>query len=470
MARTWTRLIGMTAVVAVSAACHSPSSYEPRSVTNPNGLDPDEVLQVSASPASLPADGISRTRITARLDPAATVRGVAFTTSLGTLFGNGQSAAATTGSLSMTADDAGIATVELQSSADVATARVTATVALPADSAGAARSFVRTIDVNFVPVVADQLFTLQSSHASLPADGFSTATITASLTVSGNLQQDVVFSTSRGTLVKFGAAPEDTGTTVRADATGLARIQLRSDGTVGTARVSARVLGYEREVFVVFGAVTPAEIITVDADDGHLPADGATRTRIVARVSPDLPEAERTVTFTTTDGTFTDRTVAGSGDKSATVKADASNTAIVEIKSPLVPATATITATAGNVTARTDITYSKAQPNTVFVKSDDGAVTAAGSDDIQITVYLLRNVGQVANNTVVTFEARDKNGKVIGTFSSVTLAEVDSADESEFKRLVSTAAFNPDDTAALGTATITARAGGVSGTVKVLLE
>jgi hypothetical protein len=162
--------------------------------------------------------------------------------------------------------------------------------------------------------------------------------------------------------------------------------------------------------------------------------------------------------------------VADSNGKTAVVKADASNTAIVEISSPLVPATATITATASNVTARTTITFERALPDTVFLEASAASVERAGSDSIEITVLLLRDVGQVANNTVVTYEARDKSGKLIGAFSSITLATEDSSDPAALKRLKSTASFNPDDTAALGTATITARAGGVQGSLKVQLE
>jgi len=242
MASTMIRMLGAAAVLVGAAACHSPSSYQPLSPTNPNGLDPDEVLLLTASPTSLPADGVSRTRITAHLDPAATIRTISFTTSLGTLFGNGQTAAATTGSIPMDVDASGVATIELRSSADVATAHVAATITLPADGGtGAARTIVRTLDVAFVPVTADQLLVLETSHASLPADGFSTATITATLKFSGDLRQDVTFTASRGTLVKFGAEPGDTGAVVRADATGVARIQLRSDSTVGIVNGITRI-------------------------------------------------------------------------------------------------------------------------------------------------------------------------------------------------------------------------------------
>ena len=464
------RALSVAAIALTVSVCHDPNRYEPLSPTNSHGLDPDSVLALGADQLSVPADGVSRTKIHARLDPAATIRTVAFTTSLGTLLANGQTAAASAGTLSVTADATGVATVELRSAAEVSTARITATVTVAAVGTTPARTITRTLDISFVTVSADQLVVLEVSRSSLPADGFSTATITATLKFAGDLQKDVTFTTSRGTLVKFGAGPGDAGTVVRADATGVARIQLRSDTTVGTARVTATALGFEREVFVTFAAVDPGQVITVQPDASELPADGATRTRIVARVSPDLPETNRTVVFTTTDGSFTSGRI-DNDPRRAQVKADASNLAIIELTSPSTAALASITATASNVTARTSINFVRAVPENLLLSVSDTTVDRTGSDSVTITAKLWRNTGTVAANTLVTFEARDAGGAVVGSFTpaTVVVAGPDPEDDSHTRQRA-VATFNPEDTAMLGVATIKVRVEGLERTVTVRIN
>src|SRR5690242_19224909 len=119
----------------VMASCHDPSHYQPLSATNNNGLNPDAVLKVTPAATTIPADGLSRVLITARVDPASTVRRVAFATTLGTLIAGGQSVASTA-SLTLDVDANGEASVELKSATEVATARVTATLTLTNQSSG----------------------------------------------------------------------------------------------------------------------------------------------------------------------------------------------------------------------------------------------------------------------------------------------------------------------------------------------
>jgi hypothetical protein len=458
----------LAVALAVAGACHDKEKYVPMSPDHPNGLDLTTVLAVEANPTSVPADGVSKTRITARIDPTATTRKISFATTLGTLNSGEKSVVAQAGTLDVDADSSGAATVELKTVATVATARVTASIK-PSASAAA---IVRDLDVPFVDVNGDQVFTLTSSAASLPADTFSTATITAQLTFVGDRQQPVTFSASRGTLVKFGATGTgEAGTTVTADATGAARIQLRSDSTVGTARVGAKAIGFEREVFVEFTPINPADIITVRPDVDTAPADGATRTRIVARVSPSIPDLgnNRVVTFTSTDGTFISGTpVAGpTNGVAATVKADAGNQAIIDLKSPSLPATAGITATVANVTARTSIGFMRALPESVAIQTSAASVNRVGGT-ITLTVTAFRDVGSPTTNAAVTWAVRDSAGNLIGLISGGSVATTDPGENSP-KQLKATATFAPDGTAAAGPATITATIGGVTGKITIVL-
>lgn len=463
----------LASLLALEGSCtyHDPDSYEARSITNPSGFDVDTILSVIASPERVPADGISRTVITAKINPASTSRTISFETSLGTLYAAGKTAGSQAGKLSLDADDRGIATVELQAASQVATSKVTIAVSPPIPSTGPppAPLIVRTLDVPFVPVDLDQLLTLESGTSSLPADGFSSTTLTATVKATGgDLRQDVTFGASRGALVRFTDGPAEPAPVVKADASGVARILLRSDTTVGTARVTATIPGgFERSLLVQLVAVSPDDIITLRADSSVAPADGATRTRLVATVSPGLPSGKRQVTFVTTDGDFASNTVAGN-TKMAQVTADASNQAVVELKSPATPGTASISASVASVaTARTTLDFTRALPNSIFLSSSNSAVARAGTASVRLTATLLRDVGQVSDNTVVSFEARDSSGAMIGAFSEITLGKIDPNDP---KTVKSTATFNPDDTAASGTATITARVGSVTGTVTIQLN
>jgi hypothetical protein len=316
--------------------------------------------------------------------------------------------------------------------------------------------------VPFTAVNADQLLVLESSSPAIGADGFSTATITARVTVDGNRQRPVTFSTSLGSLVRSVSGQGAKSDTVTADAQGVATIFLRSENTVGTAVVTAEVLGFTRQILVVFQPVAPGDIISLRADPSTVPADGPTGngTRLTATIAASIPQQQRLVKFTTTNGSF----VGGDSDTP-----DSGNVAQVTLKSAS-PGTAVVTATVAGVTARTTVEFVRALPDTIFVASDAGSVNRAGADSTRITVTLSRAVGQVSNGTPVTFTAVDSAGTTIGRFSEITLANEDQNDTSTPKRLVGTAVFNPDDTAALGTATITATVGSVKGTLTIQIQ
>ncbi|MGH9349132.1 MAG: hypothetical protein ACRD26_17895, partial [Vicinamibacterales bacterium] len=361
--RAWGSVVA-AGVVAAAAACHNPDKYLPESPSNRNGTPVASILDIVAAAATLPADGASRTRITARIDAAATVRTVTFETSLGTLFAGGRNTGAAT-ALPVEADDTGVAAVELQSAAQVATARVSATIRIPGTDPQ--RTLVRTVDVDFVPFA-------------------------------------------------------------------------------------------------------PGEIVTLGADASSAPADRATLTRLVATVAAHLPPGTaRDVTFTTTRGEF-----AANADpmnpQRATVRADASNIAIVDLRSPESPGPASITATASNVTSRATVNFTRALPDLVLVQVAPTSIARVGANLVTVTVLLMRDLGQVSSNTVVEFEARDSAGDQIGTFAGVMLANPDTTDTAEFKRLKATVTFDPIDTAALGQATITARVGSVAGSATLQIN
>ena len=447
------RRLGVAFLLLTTAGCYDQNKYSVQSPTEPSGTPADEILAVMAAPTSVQADGISRATITARIDSRSTVKNVTFETSKGTLVG------AKDGKVTMTADGAGVATVELQSETTPGTARVTVTVGPNVTTVG---NVVRVLDVPFTAVTADQLLTVEAANSEIGADGFSTTAITARVTVSGNRQQQVKFTTSLGTLARTASGQGGPSDSVTADVQGVATIFLRSEATVGTAVVTAEMSGFSRQVLVAFKAVNPNDVITLRADPSSVQADGSTGngTVITATVSPSIPQAQRQVKFEASNGSFVGST---------SVTPDAGNAAHVTLKSATV-GTSIVTATVSGFTARTTVDFTRAVPDTIFVQSDDSVVAKAGSVSTRITVTLTRAIGQVSNNTVVVYSAVDANGNSIGRFSQVTPAIEDSNDSNSPKRVVGTAVFDPDDSAPSGTVTITAAVGSVKGTLTIQIN
>jgi hypothetical protein len=461
------------AVWMVVSACdvHDPKNYQLNpAAPNEPGIAASKILDPSAAPESLPADGLSRTVITAKIDPTSTSRTITFETSHGTLTAGGKTATAAGGKISVDADDLGLATVELQAAAQVAQAKVTITASAKptTEKPNPPPLVVRTLEVPFTAVDLASLLTLQTDTASLPADGFSTTVVTAVIKATGgDVRQHVVFRSTQGDLVRSVTDKADPAPDVQADAAGVAQILLRSTTFVGTARVTATMGAFERAVNVQFTPINAPDVISVKADASVAPADGTTRTRLVATIAAGLPSGSRKVKFTTTDGEFASSTTT-SDMKTAEVDADSSNRAVIELRSPSVVGSASITASvAGFATAYTTMEFSKALPDSIFVSATDSEVARAGTDAVDITVTLLRDIGAVTTNTVVTYEARDSGGHPIGAFSNITLAQPEQGDA---KTLKSTARFNPADTADSGLATITVRVGDRRGTISIQLN
>src|SRR4051812_49282753 len=111
----WRSVCLLLLIACSSWSCHDPGKYTlVDSNSGTDGTAADSVVAVSASPPKVPADGLSSTTITARIDPRSTVREVTFATSLGTLRSGSRSSATEGGKLTLAADVAGSASVELK--------------------------------------------------------------------------------------------------------------------------------------------------------------------------------------------------------------------------------------------------------------------------------------------------------------------------------------------------------------------
>src|SRR5262245_47467822 len=215
---------------ALAAGCHDPDKY----LLTPGRAE--EFIGVNLSAATLPADGVSRTVITATLAArtAPANRKVTFKTTLGKLFAGTQTGVAT---VTLDADASGNAAVELQSETTIGTARIE----IGAGPSDTQQTVIRVVDVPFVALAPDSAFTLSATPSSIPADGFSRSVIRVQLLpASGATQRTVTFDGfTTGLLFAAGDSAGALKKTVSANSDGVAVVELQSSRNLETARVQA---------------------------------------------------------------------------------------------------------------------------------------------------------------------------------------------------------------------------------------
>ena len=410
--------------------CHNPEDY----LLAPSLID--TVLNVTVSPPAIPADGTSRATITAQLDPRtdADKRNITFRTTTGTLMAAGREGL----SITVPADAAGKAVVDLRSALEPGTAQVDVAVA----------EVQRTSSVVFVPARVADILEAFASPMSIPADGFSRARITVRLKQILNARQrEVTFETTAGILIAPGQASARV-VTVEADENGHAEAELQSEKTVGVAHVRATAFNLLQDFVMAFTPVDPAQIITVSASPSSVPADGVTPLTVAATIARGLPAGRRGVAFTSTLGQLIP----------SMTEADGSNVARASLISSAV-GPARVTATVDGTTAVTTAQFTPALPNRLHLSLDAAELSSRESTMVRVT--LVRSTGTVSPNLRVTYSARTSTNASIGSFSGVTLA-VNS---------VATATFNLGTTTYLGSVTVRAEADGgadATATLKVV--
>lgn len=309
-----------------------------------------------------------------------------------------------------------------------------------------AASCYRRDDYVLTPSVVDTLLSLESPSGAttLPADGFSRLVLVARITptADGN-RRTLAVSTSAGTLI--GSGGTGSSITVTADATGQATFQLQASTQVETARVQAQVQNLPslvRELAVAFVASDPDAVVRFVEAPGSAPADGATLSRFSVSVSPAVPSAQRTATFTASAGTFA---------PSGTVPVSASNVATADLRSPNVIGTARVQATVAGVTRETLIDFERARPDALTVAVQSATVKASPVNEVTVTVLLLRDVGTVSPGTLVTLTAQTSEGVQLGSFRNLTRSDTNQQ---------ATAQYSPGTTGYRGPVTIEAGAEG----------
>ena len=334
----------LAASLLFAGRCYDEKDYSPTAPPVANAL----VLTTESQQTAIPADGVSRLRLVARIDPGADPdkRTVLFSTTAGTLVGTADA----TGKVPVAADGSGVATIELQSSQQVGSAVVTAGVLNVA-------GLTRTLVVAFVAADPDAVVRFAAAPASAPADGASVSTFVVQLSPSLPLGTKVQFGATAGVFL-----PEATANVERtADGSYTATADLRSPSTIGPARVTATAQNVSRQATIEFHrahadhvTVSTNGVFQVPATATATLAVTATFLRDVGRVTPGALATFRAVTDTGAPiGGFRDVT---------TVSADSTGTAGVATATFLPgatsyrgPVTITVGAQGSPVTGSTQI-------------------------------------------------------------------------------------------------------------------
>ena len=236
---------------------------------------PDDVMMLAAELAAIPAYGFSTTTITARISPQAEerFRDVVFTTTMGSFPAGDPDDEST---IVATVDTSGTVSVTLQASPQTGTASVTAEI-----RDGRAVKVARAINVEFEPLAASDVISIQAMSSTAPADGMSVTDIVARI-ASGVpiVQRSVVFTTTAGS---FGPV-SPTQRTQAAGSDNLARVGLISPREPGFAVVSAILNGREARAVVEFKPALPDGIAVSVFGNLQMTATFATKSVVEAEL------------------------------------------------------------------------------------------------------------------------------------------------------------------------------------------
>lgn len=300
---------GLACLLLWAGSCYDAEDHSP---TEAN-IDAIITLTTASGETSLPADGVSRLRLVARLldAPAAANRTVLFhVNGFGTLEGG----VADGDRMAVDADAGGRAVIDFVAGQDIGTAVVTA-------SPKAAPGITVSLPLTLQPADPDSVLRFVRAPATAPADGATLTTFTVEVTPELPAGSSVGFAASVG---GFGSAAAPTIDAPVVDGN-RASADLQSLGTISTVRVTASVLGVTRATQITFERALP-DGITVTADPLQAPAAVGTQVAIAAVLHRDVGAVTdgTVVTFGATDdsgapvGTFGNVTRSTGGQATAT--------------------------------------------------------------------------------------------------------------------------------------------------------
>ena len=239
----------LAALALFAGRCYEKKDYGP---TSPPSLDA-LTLTTANQQTSLPADGVSRLRIIARISPDADAdkRTVLFSTTGGTLVGGTANA---TGQVPVAADSTGTASIELRSAQQVGSAVVTAQVQ---NATGVSRQ----ITISFTAADPEAIIQFVAAPGRAPADGATTSTFTVQISPSLTIGSQVAFNATAGTWTPEGQA----SVTRTADGSYRASADLKSPTTISSGRVTVTVNNVSTQATINFERALP-DIITVSSN------------------------------------------------------------------------------------------------------------------------------------------------------------------------------------------------------------
>jgi hypothetical protein len=300
----------------------------------------------------------------------------------------------------------------------------------------------------------DEILLVTASPASIPADGFSTTRIIATVDARADRDLLVSFKSSGGSITAEPIAP---------DADGQAVALLKSAKTPQAVVVTVdakrkEVVEASRTVAVTFATVDSSSLIRLLMSSRTLAADGRSTIELRAETNPAM--GARTVAFKTTSGSFSADVI----DRDEDVAPDSNGVARVLLYAPREVGTALVTVAAESFSASDTVTFTRALPDAITLIAEPLAIPANDTTSTKVTAKLSRSPGKVSEGTRVEFSiVSDVTGGTFGRFQGVLRSN-----ENE----EATADFVAGTGAPLGVATITARVPdtGDTATVKITIQ
>ena len=384
---------------------------------------PVTTLSLVPSPQSLVADGISQSKILVKA-----------------LDANGNEISDEVITLSMTSGAGALSTATVTTAAGGVEVVYTAstTVGVETVKAEATNGVIATVDISLVQAVVGSIV-LTAKAQTLIAGGTTSTEITALVNdTNGNPITSptvVSFSTTAGLLSASNATTDD----------GNASVNLISATRIGFATITATAGGAAASVVVTFIAGPPSAI-NLTATPNNLTAGSSTISTLRAQVIDAFgnPVADgQVISFAITTG---------SGTLSALTASTSGGFASVSYTPSSTPGLVQITAEATNgAFSTTDINLITPTVGAVTLATGATSLVANGTSGTPVIATVIDTVGNpIADGTVVSFTTTS------GTLSSATATT--SLGEARVTL------FSP---ATVGVATITATAGGFSGTATV---
>jgi adhesin/invasin len=396
-----TSLIAGTASGLAEVVCSSGGLTQSASISI--GSLPIASITLAANPGSIPADGYSSSTITATvLDVSGNPLNkdsvaVTFTTNLGH-FSNGFKTI-TVSTIKVSGLEAGKVVVSL-------IAETTSGVALVICESG---SVTQSINVTIGSSADVASITLAANPTSLPADGASSSTLTATLLdISGNpLNKDNVLVKFTTTLGHFSNGTNTiTVATMWVDPTwfsikpGMVLVSLIAGTTPGIALITCESGNVTQATNVTIGTSGQVASITLSASPSSLPADGASSSTLTAQLldtSGNLINLSSIpVTFTTTLGHFSNnlQTITVTSQSTTAVPGKV----VVSLIAGTTSGIALIKCESGGVTQTTNVTIgTSGQVASITLSASPSSLPADGASSSTLTAQLLDTSGNLIN-------------------------------------------------------------------------